>query len=62
MTLLLSLLLLASPESERMLLGPSPFFRHEGMVRAVREGDRDLLERAARSARWDSRRMAALGL
>lgn len=58
----LVLLLLLSPESERLLLGDSPFFRHEGMERAVAEGDTDLLLRAARSPLWDVRRLAAEGL
>jgi hypothetical protein len=59
---LLILLLQASPESERLLLGKGPFFRQEGMERAVREGDTELLHRAAKSAHWDARRLAAIGL
>ncbi len=60
--LLLLLSALASPETERMLLGPSPFLRNEGMERAVREQDWGLLARAAGSTAWDARRLAALGL
>ncbi|MEM8883896.1 MAG: hypothetical protein AAGD14_07505, partial [Planctomycetota bacterium] len=62
MTLLCFLLLLASPENERLLLGKSPFFRIEGMERARRAGDVALLQRAARSNHWDARRAAALAL
>jgi len=53
------LLLTGSPETERMLLGPSPFFRREGLERAVRAGDWELVARAARSIHWDARRLAA---
>lgn len=59
---LLLLLVPASPESERLLLGPGPFFRQEGMERALREGDEALLLRAAKSPQWDARRLAAIGL
>jgi HEAT repeat protein len=59
---LFALLLILSPEAERLLLGESPFFRHEGMERAVAEGDIELLLRAARSPLWDVRRLAAEGL
>ena len=62
MTLLVAFVLLASPETERMLLGPSPFFRTEGMERAVREERTDLLLRAAESTAWDARRVAAIAL
>ncbi|HEX5138518.1 MAG TPA: HEAT repeat domain-containing protein [Planctomycetota bacterium] len=62
MNTLVVLLLILSPEAERLLLGESPFFRHEGMERAVAEGDVDLLKRAARSPLWDVRRLAAEGL
>lgn len=62
MWLLAGVLLLASPGAERMLLGPSPFFRHEGMVRAVREHDIALLHEAAESKYWDARRLAAEAL
>jgi len=62
MNALLLLLLLLSPETERLLLGESPFFRYEGMERAVAEGDTELLLRAAHSTLWDVRRLAALGL
>jgi HEAT repeat protein len=55
-------LLLATPETERLVLGPSPFFRAEGVERARRSGDRELLERAARSNLWDARRLAAQAL
>ncbi|MCK6460775.1 MAG: hypothetical protein L6Q95_12895, partial [Planctomycetes bacterium] len=58
----LALLLLLSPEAERLLLGESPFFRQEGMERAVAEGDVELLLRAARSPLWDARRLAAEAL
>ncbi len=60
--LILVLSTLGSPETERMLLGPSPFFRSEGMERAVRERDWGLLQQAARSTAWDARRLAARGL
>jgi len=56
------LLLLLSPETERLLLGESPFFRHEGMERAREEGDVELLLKAAGSPLWDVRRCAAEGL
>ncbi len=59
---IIALLLLLSPETERLLLGESPFFRHEGMERAKAEGDVELLLRAARSPLWDVRRCAAEGL
>ncbi|MDH3592171.1 MAG: HEAT repeat domain-containing protein, partial [Planctomycetota bacterium] len=59
---LVGLLLILSPETERMLLGPSPFFRHEGMERAVAADDIALLQKAAASTRWDARRAAAIGL
>jgi HEAT repeat protein len=62
MWLLVGALLLASPGAERMLLGPSPFFRHEGMVRARREHDVALLHKAAESKYWDARRLAAEAL
>ncbi|MHC4449430.1 MAG: HEAT repeat domain-containing protein [Planctomycetota bacterium] len=62
MTVLCALLLLCSPETERLLLGPSPFFRHDGMERALREGDLALLGRAAASPHWDARRLAAQAL
>ncbi|MFI5402488.1 MAG: HEAT repeat domain-containing protein, partial [Planctomycetota bacterium] len=62
MNALLVLVLLLSPETERLLLGESPFFRHEGMERARGEGDFDLLLKAARSPLWDVRRCAAEGL
>ena len=52
---LLVLLLLLSPETERLLLGESPFFRHEGMERARAEGDKELLRKAAMSTQWDAR-------
>jgi len=57
-----SLLLLLTPETERLLLGPSPFFRHEGAQRALRDGDIALLHKAARSNFWDARRLAATAL
>ncbi|MHC5044794.1 MAG: HEAT repeat domain-containing protein, partial [Planctomycetota bacterium] len=56
------ILLLLSPETERLLLGPSPFFRAEGMERALREGDNELLLRASKSPHWDARRLAAIAL
>ena len=59
---LCALLLLCSPESERLLLGPSPFFRYDGMERARREKDWDLLVRAAKSPKWDARRWAVIAL
>ncbi|MDH3590423.1 MAG: HEAT repeat domain-containing protein [Planctomycetota bacterium] len=59
---LVIVLLLASPETERFLLGPNPFFRHDGMERAVRDKDIALLGRAAESPYWDARRVAAEGL
>ncbi len=65
MVFVAGLLLLLAPsnaETERMLLGDSPFFRHEGMRRAVAAGDRALLQRAAISGKWDVRRLAAMGL
>jgi len=62
MPLLCALLLFCSPETERLLLGPSPFFRYEGMERARREGDLELLGRAAQSGQWDARWLAALAL
>jgi HEAT repeat protein len=62
MNALLVLVLLLSPETERLLLGESPFFRHEGMERARAEGDTELLLNAARSPLWDVRRCAAEGL
>jgi len=62
MVWLVGLLLLGSPETERMLLGPSPFFREEGLRRAVAESDQALIEAAARSPHWDARRLAALAL
>jgi len=62
MAWLLGLLMIASPEAERLLLGPSPFFRREGVELATREGDEALLVRAARSGPWDARRFAALAL
>ena len=55
-------LLLCAPDSERMLLGPSPFFRKEAVARAVRDGDRALLVRAAHSEHWDARALAAEAL
>lgn len=45
-----------------MLLGPSPFFRREGMERARAEGRIDLLERGAAAPQWDARVWSALGL
>ncbi len=45
-----------------MLLGPSPFFRREGAERALREGDMELLQKAARGKYWDARRAAAEAL
>ena len=62
MLLLASVLLLASPEAERLLLGPSPFFRREGLEQAVRANDWALVEKAARSKHWDARRLAAEAL
>ncbi|MHC4930733.1 MAG: HEAT repeat domain-containing protein [Planctomycetota bacterium] len=62
MVILTGLLLLLAPETERMLLGPSPFFRQEGMERARREQDFELLKMAARSTVWDARRLAAEAL
>ncbi|MHC4137251.1 MAG: HEAT repeat domain-containing protein [Planctomycetota bacterium] len=56
------ILVLLSPETERLLLGPSPFFRAEGMERALREGDHELLLRASKSPHWDARRLAAIAL
>jgi HEAT repeat protein len=56
------ILLLLSPETERLLLGPSPFFRAEGMERALREKDYELLLRASKSRHWDARRLAAIAL
>ena len=56
------ILLLLSPETERLLLGPSPFFRAEGMERALREKDYELLLRASKSPHWDARRLAAQAL
>jgi HEAT repeat protein len=58
----LGLLLLLSPETERLLLGDNPFFRREGMERALAEGDLELLRRAARSTHWDARWFAAEAL
>jgi HEAT repeat protein len=57
-----ALLLLLSPETERMLLGPSPFFRREGIERALRLGETELIVRAARSRHWDARRVAAAAM
>ena len=57
-----ALLLLLSPETERLLMGPSPFFRFEGMQRALCEGDLELLGRATQSAQWDVRLLAARAL
>ena len=57
-----ALLLLLSPETERLLMGPSPFFRFEGMQRALREGDLELLGRATQSGHWDVRLLAARAL
>jgi len=62
MLLLCGLLLFCAPETERLLLGPSPFFRYEGMERARRDNDLALLGRAAQSTRWDVRWLAALAL
>jgi len=62
MNLICALLLFASPETERLLLGPSPFFRAEGMERARAAGDAKLLEKAAASKHWDARRLAAIAL
>jgi HEAT repeat protein len=62
MNAVLLLALLLSPETERLLLGESPFFRYEGMERARAEGDIELLIRAARAPQWDARRWAAEGL
>jgi len=63
MAVLTSLMLvLLSPETERLLLGPSPFFRAEGMERALREKDYELLLRASKSRHWDARRLAAIAL
>jgi HEAT repeat protein len=62
MNAVLTLVLLLSPETERLLLGDNPFFRWEGMERARGEGDIGLLLRAARSPHWDARRCAAEGL
>jgi len=56
------ILILLSPETERLLLGPSPFFRAEGMERALRERDYELLLRASKSRHWDARRLAAIAL
>jgi len=62
MLYLCALLLFCSPESERLLLGPSPFFRYEGMERARRDQEWELLGRAAKSTKWDARRLAVLAL
>jgi HEAT repeat protein len=62
MQVLCALLLFLSPETERLLLGPSPFFRYEGMERARRAGDVALLAHAAQSPQWDTRRLAAIAL
>ncbi|MHC4939446.1 MAG: HEAT repeat domain-containing protein [Planctomycetota bacterium] len=62
MPVLCALLLLCSPETERLLLGPSPFFRHDGVERALRERDVALLARAAASSHWDARMLAARAL
>jgi len=62
MNLVCALLLLCSPETERLLLGPSPFFRYEGMERARRDNDLEILGRAAQSGQWDARWLAALAL
>ncbi|MGQ0614703.1 MAG: vWA domain-containing protein [Planctomycetaceae bacterium] len=62
MSALLALVLLFSPEAERMLLGPSPFFRREGAERALRDGDRALLFRAAAAPAWDARLWAVEAL
>ncbi len=51
-----------APDAERMLLGASPFFRHEGMERAQADQDWELLRRAAAKGPWDARRLAAIGL
>ena len=59
MPVVAALLLLLSPETERMLLGPSPFFRREGVERALRLGETEILVRAAKSRHWDARRVAA---
>jgi len=59
---LLLLLADADAETERLLLGPNPFFRREGMERAVRARDEALLLRAAGSPHWDARVFAATGL
>lgn len=55
-------LALLDPGTERLLLGESPFFRREGIERALREGDEALILRAAESSYWDARRLAALAL
>ncbi|MCZ6788277.1 MAG: HEAT repeat domain-containing protein [Planctomycetota bacterium] len=62
MTAAALVLLLFAPDSERMLLGQSPFFRKEAVERAVRDGDRGLLVRAAHSEHWDARALAAEAL
>jgi len=62
MNVLCALLLLLSPETERLLLGPTPFLRYEGMERALREGDLALLGRASQSPEWDARLWSVLAL